>query len=226
MRALTAICITVSLIGAGGQAMAIEQPVYRVIDNESDLEIRQYEPYIVAETWVEGEFGKAGNEGFMRLFRYITGSNQGRAKISMTAPVAQQSAGQKIEMTAPVALTGEGRGHWVSFMMPSQFTLATLPRPADERVRLREVPGSVMAVVRYSGFWSEKRYQKEEARLRSFIAERRLVPAGEPQFARYDPPYMPPFMRRNEIMIPLVGEPAVPTRATLSGATGTVAPAH
>lgn len=188
--------------------MAIEQPAYRVMDRDGDMEIRQYEPYIVAETFVEGDFGITGNEGFRRLFRYITGGNEGRAEISMTAPVAQQRGGQEIAMTAPVAQVSEGAGHWVSFMMPGEYTLETLPRPADARVRLREVPGQLVAALKYSGFWGESRYQKEEERLRRFMSERGLAAQGEPVFARYDPPYMPPFLRRNEILIPLAGAPA------------------
>jgi hypothetical protein len=188
--------------------MAIEQPVYRVVDQQDNLEIRQYDPYIVAETRVEGAFGDAGNEGFMRLLRYITGANQSRTEIGMTAPVEQRAEGEKIAMTAPVAQVNDGAGHWVSFMMPSQFSLETLPQPTDTRIRLRVVPAQTMAVVRYSGFWSETRYRKEEARLREFMAGRGVAAAGEARFARYNPPFTPPFMRRNEILIPLFAERA------------------
>lgn len=204
MRTFTRFCFVAALMGTGATAMAIEQPKYQVVEQQPDLEIRQYQPYIVAETFVEGAFGDAGNEGFMRLFRYITGANQGRAEISMTAPVGQRT-GEEIAMTAPVSRIGAGGGHWISFVMPARYTMDTLPVPTDDRVRLREVPGQLMAVVRYSGFWGEKRYQKEEARLRGFVRERGLAEAGAPVFARYDPPFMPPFLRRNEIMIPLAG---------------------
>ncbi len=90
-------------------------------------------------------------------------------------------------------------------MMPEGFTIATLPQPSDTRIRLRDVSGQLMAVLRYSGFWGEKRYQAEEIRLREFVERRGGVVSGDAQFARYDPPYIPPFMRRNEIMIPLAG---------------------
>lgn len=183
--------------------MAIEKPDYRIVDEQDNLQIRDYGPYLVAETFVEDEFSDAGNEGFRRLFRYITGANQARAEISMTAPVTQRSEGLKIAMTAPVAQTSAGDGHWISFVVPSSFTIDTVPQPTDPRVRVSEVPAQRMAVLRYSGFWSESRYQKEESRLREFMRQRNLIAGGEPQFARYDPPYMPPFMRRNEIMIPV-----------------------
>lgn len=188
--------------------MAIEKPDYAVIETTKGLEIRDYDPYLVAETFVEDEFSDAGNEGFRRLFKYITGANKASEKISMTAPVTQRSEGEKIAMTAPVGQTSEGAGHWVSFVVPSKFTMNTVPQPTDPRVRVREVPAQRMAVVRYSGFWSEKGYEKQLARLRDFMAQRGLTAAGEPQFARYDPPFMPPFMRRNEIMIPVAGEPS------------------
>jgi hypothetical protein len=99
-----------------------------------------------------------------------------------------------------------GDGHWVSFVVPSAFTLATVPQPSDPTVRIREVPAQLVAVIRYSGFWSERRYQREERRLREAIGAAGLVATDEPQFARYNPPYMPPFLRRNEILIPVAGD--------------------
>jgi hypothetical protein len=184
--------------------MAIEQPKYTVLEKQGEFEIRQYESYLVAETLVDGEFAEAGNEGFRRLFDYITGYNQPRTAISMTAPVSQQAdKGQEIAMTAPVNQTAEADGYWVSFVVPSQFDMDTVPQPLDKRVRVREVPGQIVAALRYSGFWGEEKYQRKEASLRHFIDERGMDTAGEPQFARYNPPYLPPFLRRNEIIVPL-----------------------
>ncbi len=208
MRGLIQTGLVAGILTAGGTAMAIEQPDYRLVEKSGEIEIRDYDGYLVAETYVEDGFADAGNEGFRRLFRYITGANRARAEISMTAPVTQRSEGQKIAMTAPVGQTSDGAGHWISFVVPSQFTMDSVPQPTDPRVRVSEVPPQRMAVVRYSGFWGEKRYQKEEMRLREFMRERNLIAAGEPQFARYDPPYMPPFMRRNEIMIPVAAATA------------------
>lgn len=186
-----------------GPVVAIEQPRYEVVEQAGDIELRRYAPYLVAETFVSGEFADAGNEGFGRLFRYITGANTARAEIAMTAPVSQQAGGVAIDMTAPVGLSGGDDGHWVSFVVPAAFTPDTVPLPSDPRVRIREVPAQLVAALRYSGFWGEARYQREEGRLREAIEARGLVAAGEPRFARYDPPYKPPFMRRNEILIPL-----------------------
>jgi uncharacterized membrane protein (UPF0136 family) len=174
-----------------------------VVAAEGNIEIRRYEPYLLAETFVDGAFESAGNEGFRRLFRYITGANTARSEISMTAPVSQQAAGASIAMTAPVAQTAQGEGFWVAFVVPSSFTTETVPRPTDSRVRIRPVPAQFVAVARYSGFWGEARYLREEEKLRDAITRRGLSADGMPQFARYNPPYMPPFMRRNEILIPL-----------------------
>ena len=189
-------------------AMAIEEPAYTVVESEAPFEIRDYRSYVVAETFVEGTFGDVGNEGFQRLFRYISGDNRGAEKISMTAPVEQEAAPAKIAMTAPVEQQRAG-GRWrIAFVLPASYTLETAPRPTDDRVALTEVPPRRMAVVRYRGGWSEARYDEELAALRRFIAERGLAAVGEPVFARYDPPFMPSFLRRNEIQIP-VRSPAV-----------------
>lgn len=189
-------------------AMAIEEPAYTVVESEPPFEIRDYRSYVVAETFVEGAFGGVGNEGFQRLFRYISGDNRGAEKISMTAPVEQEAVPAKIAMTAPVEQQRAG-GRWrIAFVLPAPYTLATAPRPTDDRVALAEVPPRRMAVVRYRGGWSEARYDEELAALRRFVAERALTAVGEPVFARYDPPFMPSFLRRNEIQIPVRSPPA------------------
>lgn len=188
--------------------MAIKEPAHTVIEREEPFEVRDYQSYVVAETFVDGAFDSVGNEGFQRLFRYISGDNRGAEKITMTAPVEQEAASAKIAMTAPVEQQGAD-GRWrIAFVLPASYTLVNAPRPTDERVVLAEVPQRRMAVVRYRGTWSEARYGKELAELRRFIRERGLTAAGEPVFARYDPPFMPWFLRRNEIQIPVKGPPA------------------
>ena len=183
--------------------MAIEEPAHTVTEREAPFEVRDYRSYVVAETFVDGAFDSAGNEGFRRLFRYISGGNRASETITMTAPVEQEAAGAKIAMTAPVEQERAG-GRWrVAFVLPGSYTLANAPRPTDDRVVLAEIPPRRMAVVRYSGTWSEARYDDELAALRKFIGEHGLTAIGEPVFARYDPPFMPWFLRRNEIQIPV-----------------------
>jgi hypothetical protein len=184
-------------------AMATEEAKYTLVTKENGFEIRDYASQIVAETIVEGGLEDAGSAAFNRLFRYISGKNRPQQTIAMTAPVSQQSAGQKIAMTAPVAQEPSGDRWAVSFMMPSDYDLASLPEPLDSEVRLREIPARRMAVVRYSGTWSEKSYREHLAKLEAWMAGREIKPAGMPVWARYDAPFKPWFLRRNEILYPI-----------------------
>lgn len=187
-------------------AMAIEEATYTVVDSDSNFEVRDYAPHVLAETVVEGDLEEAGDKAFNKLFRYISGANRSREKIAMTAPVSQQPKGEKIKMTAPVGQQRVQQGWAVSFMMPSSYTLETLPEPEDPAISLRQVPARQMAAVRYSGFWSEKGYLRNKLELESWINERGLSIAGDPVWARYNPPFTPWFMRRNEILIPLAAD--------------------
>ena len=191
-----------ALLGAGN-AMAVEEAEYTVVLKEERFEVREYKPYIVAETIVDGDFEDAGDEAFGRLFKYISGNNKSRQNVEMTAPVGQVAESQKINMTSPVGQK-QLEGRWaVSFMMPASFTLETLPEPKDQNVILRQVPARHMAAVRYSGFWSEEGYMRNKAKLEAWIGEKGFNTVGEPVWARYNPPFMPWFLRRNEILVPI-----------------------
>ena len=184
-------------------AMAIEEATYTVVEKDNKFEIRDYTPYILAETIVEGDLKDAGNKAFRILFRYISGANRSRKKVAMTAPVSQRPQGEKIEMTAPVGQRPVQENWAVSFMMPSSYTLKTLPEPEDPNITLRQVPARRMAAVRYSGFWSEKGYLRYKSELESWIQERGFSIVGDPIWARYNSPITPWFLRRNEILIPI-----------------------
>lgn len=182
------------------KAMAVEEAQYTLVEKDDIFEIRDYASSIVAETIVEGDLEDAGSKAFGRLFRYISGNNRPGTKIAMTAPVTQEPEGQKIAMTAPVSQQPAG-GKWaVSFMMPAAYDMASLPQPLDPAVRLREIPARRVAVVRYSGFWSRKSYLEHLARLEAWMADRQIQAIGEPLWARYDAPFKPWFLRRNEIL--------------------------
>jgi len=186
-----------------GNAMAIEKVKYRVLEKEGRFELRQYEPHIVAETIVAGDFDAAGNEGFRRLFNYISGENQKKLSISMTSPVSQETTSEKISMTAPVNIQ-QTEGKWtVAFSMPAEYTIDTLPEPNDDRIDLREVPAQPVAVIRYSGTWSRARYESHKALLVRMVNQKNLQPGGDYIFARYNPPFMPWFLRRNEVLVPV-----------------------
>jgi hypothetical protein len=183
-------------------AMALEEPAHQVIEQDGDFELRQYAAYLVAETRVEASFTEAGNAAFRRLFRYIGGDNAAQEKIAMTAPVTQEK-GEKIAMTVPVTQVADGDSYRVAFIVPSKYTAQTVPVPTDPRVAIREVPAQRVAVWRYSGRWTEERYDEMEGKLRAAMAARGLGAAGPPVLARYNPPFMPWFMRRNEVLIPV-----------------------
>ena len=191
------------LVFGGIEAMATEEVKYRVLESSGDFELRQYESSIVAETTVEGDFHEVGNEGFRRLFDYISGKNRKKQSIPMTAPVSQEASSEKIPMTAPVNQEKVGEAWRITFLMPSSLTMETLPKPLDPRVKLMKIPGRLMAALSYSGTWSRERYEGKEQRLKELIRQRGLKIEGEPVFARYNPPFMPWFLRRNEVLIPV-----------------------
>ena len=203
MKVTAAVFLAAVMMTESVAVMAIEEAPYTVVAQDGPFELRDYATHLLAETLVDGDFEQAGKKAFNRLFRYISGANRARRSIAMTAPVSQERTGEKIKMTAPV---GQQRmqDQWaVSFMMPASSTLATLPEPEDPKVNLRQVPPRRMAAVRYAGFWSEKAYLQHKAALESWIRERGLSGVGGPVWARYNPPFTPWFMRRNEILIPI-----------------------
>jgi hypothetical protein len=195
--------LTVSSLVFVNPATAIEKAKYTVLEKEDDFELRQYEAQIVAETYVEGSLKDSGNDGFRRLYAYISGDNKKKQSISMTAPVGQEVGSQKIPMTVPVSQEKKENQWRITFLMPSEYSLETLPEPLDERVKLKEEPGRLMAAVTYSGRWSEEGYRENKALLEKFIEKRGLVKKGPAVWARYNPPFMPWFLRRNEVLIPI-----------------------
>ncbi len=191
-------------------AMAYEEPRYKILEENDSFEIRDYESYIVAEVEVRDDFKGAGSKAFGVLFDYISGQNVKQEKISMTAPVNQQPVaeeGEEIKMTTPVlqAPESEQAGTYrFSFVMPEDYSLDTLPRPKDSRITLRQVPAKLMAARRYSGSWSERNYRKNETMLLEALRERGLKTEGAPVYARYNSPFSLWFMRRNEVLVQLV----------------------
>jgi effector-binding domain-containing protein len=191
---------------AGGCALRVEKANYTVIRQDKNFELRDYPSQIVAETEVSGTIEDAGNRAFRPLFNYISGENRSQEKISMTSPVTQEASSEKIAMTAPVAQQSTADGWMVSFMMPQSYTMDTLPTPNDPKVQVREIPQRRMACVTYSGTWSEKRYLRNLQDLEAWIAENGFTVLGSAVWARYNPPFTPWFLRRNEILIPVDSE--------------------
>jgi len=182
---------------------ATEEPDYQVVRLLEDIELRQYAPYAVAEVVVAGPAGDAGSQAFPILAGYIFGKNKGERKFAMTAPVTQVAAPVKLEMTAPVTQSAAPGGFLVQFVLPKGVTVASAPEPVDARVNLREVLPAQVAVIRYSGFWSASNYADHLAKLQAALRAADLVWTGEPVYARYNAPFTPWFLRRNEIWLHL-----------------------
>jgi hypothetical protein len=215
-RVLGSLALTIVNLLAGEYAMSLEQPDYTVIHEEDGVEYRQYAPYLVTETIVANQdsYKAAANEGFRRLFRYISGGNQSQSKVAMTKPVQQERSSKKIAMTAPVEYDRSGSGYRIAFMLPSEYTLDTAPVPLDSRLQIRAVAARTMAVVRYSGRWTQSNFIEYQEELLSALDQGEVNTRGEVRSAFYNAPFVPPFMRRNEVMIEVENMPLGYTQST------------
>lgn len=183
-------------------ALAIEEPRYEVLRPiDERIELRRYAPYVVAEVVVDAPSDDAGSQAFPILAGYIFGKNKGERRLEMTAPVTQTAQPVKMAMTAPVTQAAVQGGVRVQFVLPAEVTLATAPEPLDPRVRLREEPAAVWAVIRYSGTWSAANTEEHLEALRTALAAAAIQTQGEPVWARYNAPMTPWFLRRNEIWL-------------------------
>ena len=168
---------------------------YEITGQIGEIEFRKYPRMVLATVLSPGN-----DSGFNLLFSYITGKNRTKRQIQMTAPVITS---EKIAMTAPVNMQQTEGKYAVSFLMPSRYTLETLPEPLDESVVIKELPPQKIAAIRYSGTWSQERYEAKKTSLEEFLQTKGLVSTGEPVFARYNPPFELWFLRRNEVLIPV-----------------------
>ena len=184
--------------------MAIEEPAFEVLAANDTYEVRRYAPYLVAEVDVVGD--EADGRAFRILASYIFGDNQKSEKMQMTAPVEsrKQEAGEKMAMTAPViSESREGSASTYAFVMEAKYTMDSLPRPNDKRIRLLERPERVVAVRKYSGGWSEARYAENKNALLAALESDNVRVSGSAELARYDSPFKPWFLRRNEVWVPV-----------------------
>jgi len=203
MKRIPTAALTLGLALGGAQAHAIEEPVYQIVQKYDAFEIRDYQAYVVAEVVVPGPAEEAGNQGFRILAAYIFGKNKGERNIEMTAPVTQTPVPAKLEMTAPVSQSATDAGFAIQFKMPASYTLESLPEPLDARIKFKQLPGGRYAVIRYSGTWSESNYTTHLERLNAGVAAAGLTTTGAPIYSRYNAPFVPWFMRRNEIWLSL-----------------------
>ena len=204
----TLLALLVGLLGMES-AMAIEEPKYEVRTSQAPFELRHYAPTLIAQTIVEGDMDAASNKGFRLIADFIFGNNlaadsEQAAKIAMTAPVTVEPQSSKIAMTAPVTIEpqlGSAQQWRVHFVMPSQYTLATIPKPKNSAVTLHELPSKYFVVHRYSGFNTVARVQEKTDEALAWTKQQSLKVVGTPQLSRYDPPWTLPMFRRNEIMV-------------------------
>jgi hypothetical protein len=204
----TLLALLVGFLGMES-AMAIEEPKYEVRTSQAPFELRHYAPTLIAQTIVDGDMDEATNKGFRLIADFIFGNNlaansEQAAKIAMTAPVTVEPQSSKIAMTAPVTIEpqlGSTQQWRVHFVMPSQYTLANIPKPKNSAVTLHELPSKYFVVHRYSGFNTVARVQEKTDEALAWAKQQSLKVIGTPQLSRYDPPWTLPMFRRNEIMV-------------------------
>lgn len=199
--------VAVLLLGAalwGPIVSDVEHPKYTLVERSGAIEIRDYAPMIVAETEVKRDRREAISKGFRLIADYIFGNNTAAQKVPMTAPITQQDS-EKIAMTAPVTQQGDGNTWRVRFIMPSKYTMETLPKPNNPAVVLKEIPGKRFAVIRFSGMGGKDSLDRHTKELQEFISATKLTPVSPPTYAFYNPPWTLPFLRRNEVMVETSG---------------------
>ena len=186
----------------GTNLSALEEPKYSVLKEYENFEIRNYDSYLVAEVDIEGSYNKSGNEAFRILAGYIFGDNQSSIKMNMTAPVESEAiqSSEKMNMTTPVFSNKNVNGYTYRFVMESKYTQETLPVPNNSKIRITEIKDRVMAVISFSGRWSQKNFEKHEQILVNDLKNEGIGVASEAIYARYNAPFTPWFLRRNEIM--------------------------
>jgi len=194
-----------TLLVFSNTAMAIEEPKFTLLEKDNAFELRAYAPKIIAEVVVDGNMREASSKGFRLIADFIFGNNtvqSGKSeKISMTAPVSVEPRSDKISMTSPVGVQQASKGWKVYFVMPSQYTLETLPKPKSPLVSIKQRSSQKFAVIRFSGLVDEEKMEKKVAELKQWTDNKKLKVLGNPELARYNPPWTLPFLRRNEVML-------------------------
>jgi D-alanyl-D-alanine carboxypeptidase len=177
-----------------------ETPKYKITEKNGPIEIREYNPMIVAQVTVDGDPKQAANQGFWILANYIFGKNVSEQKVEMTSPVVQKK-GQKIEMTSPVRQTAKDSSWVIQFVMPSKFSLDSLPKALDERISFHTIKPSRQAVIRFSGLATKRAIEEKTDSLITFLRAHNITAKSEPSLYFYDSPFTLPWDRRNEVAI-------------------------
>lgn len=178
-----------------------EEAAYSLLKSDGEYEIREYESMILAETTVDGDYRSTSGKAFSKLAGFIFGDNKAASNIDMTTPVLQEQGGEEITMTAPVIQKKTGEKWVTAFVMPRKYTMETIPKPLDKDIVLKEIPGGMVASIRYSGLHSEKNIAGYAEKLNKWIVQNGYRPVSRPRAATFDPPWTLPFLRRNEVHI-------------------------
>ncbi|MEU8209256.1 heme-binding protein [Micromonospora sp. NPDC049044] len=184
-----------------------EQQPYRVVSRHPGFELRRYPAHLVAEMQIQASFTRAPIEAFRPLAAYLGGANRVRQPLGTAAPTTPAAGNsERIAMTVPVIqVEGERPGAYlIQFVMPVAFTTDILPEPVDPRVRIREVPAQLAAAMRFSGRWTEQAFSQRGTMLGRSVTAAGLQPTGAIRYARFDLPWKPWFLRRNEVVLPVV----------------------
>ena len=185
-------------------AMATEEPEFKLISEDGEFQIREYDPKIIAQVEVEGDFDEASSRGFKLLADYIFGNNLldgASKKISMTTPVEMSPMAENLLMTSSI-LDDQVNNKWsINFIMPQEFSLDTLPKPNNSQVNIIEVPKEKYAVILFSGLIRESSYAEKVELLSNYLEENSFKQKSAIKIARYNPPWTLPFFRRNELMV-------------------------
>lgn len=210
-KALIAIALLIPLVMIALALISVAEPDFEVVAKGDGFELRRYPPFNVAQVQVRADFEQASKRAFEPLLGYIKGGNRGGRNLPMMAPVNQQPLDEaSSSASAPTATTAQ-RAWRVQFVMPKEYPLSYLPAPADERVALRRLATRLMAVRRYRGGWDEARYREQETALLEALAASGATIIGAPIFARYNAPFVPGFLRRNEVLVEVADDESAPS---------------
>ncbi len=166
-----------------------EKQQFALVQDFGDFEIRRYAPHVLMQVEVQGDFMSAGNAAFGPLVSYISGRNESGKKFAMTAPVIQEPSA--------------ANRHLVSFVLPAGTKAEDAPKPANAAVSTIDVDEKLVAVRKFGGGWNEKRFEAEGAKLLTALTQKGFKTNGNLYWARFDPPWKPSFLKRNEVLIDL-----------------------
>lgn len=181
----------------------VEEPEYKVILSDGDIEIREYESVVMVETVTEGEYEEASDKSFRKLFKYISGENVAQQEVSMTAPVTMFREGVDLGSNFPFFSEQKGSGWTMSFVLPGEYEISSAPVPTNPAVRLKQIPPKRVAALQFSGRWSAERFDDKLEELSDWLEENSYQAVSTPRVAAYNPPWTIPFLRRNEVQVDL-----------------------